>query len=235
MIMVRPLELRTELIVKAGALYETGLSTREVAKILGISKSTGALWVSKSGVTIDKNARISAKTKGRPSPLKGRKHSAHSKALMSAVRKGKTPTLGTRRTDAQKAYMKQCWAERKPFMNLLSPEERAARAHTRNICKRFLRRVLTMARVRKDLPTERLMGYSKQTLRAHLEAQFTGDMSWLNRESFHIDHIKPCAAFFAEGVFDPAIINALSNLQVLTPAANRAKSNIYTKGVCDVA
>lgn len=84
-----------------------------------------------------------------------------------------------------------------------------------------------MVRVRKDRRTEALIGYTKEELRAHIEAQFRPGMSWTRRHSFHIDHRKPVAAFLREGITDPAVINALSNLQVLTPAENRAKSDRY--------
>ena len=105
----------------------------------------------------------------------------------------------------------------------LTRDEIIARRLSRDACKRMLRRVLTMARVRKDLPTERMLGYSKLELRAHLEGQFRPGMSWSSRDSFHIDHIIPIAHYFKLGIFDPAVINALSNLQVLTPAENRVK------------
>lgn len=86
----------------------------------------------------------------------------------------------------------------------------------------MLRRVLVMTRVRKDRRTEAMLGYSKEALR---KAQFRPGMSWGARESFHIDHKTPVAYFLRRGVTDPAIINALDNLQVLTPEENRRKSD----------
>ncbi|MGL5566685.1 MAG: hypothetical protein ACRDC4_13260, partial [Plesiomonas sp.] len=46
---------------------------------------------------------------------------------------------------------------------------------------------------------EGLCGYTNGDLIAHLEALFTDGMSWENRSEWHIDHIKPVAAFMAEG------------------------------------
>lgn len=171
----------------------------------------------------------------------GSNHSAESKAKLSEFRTGKAFTTGTKRTDEQKAKMRAAALRR-----LADPEqmaklraagavaakgrklptaERDAREKTRRACKQMLRRVLTMARIRKDATTEQLLGYTKGQLRAHLENQFQPGMSWSDRASFHIDHKHPVAEFFRLGVFDPKIINALDNLQVLTPAQNRAKSD----------
>lgn len=113
--------------------------------------------------------------------------------------------------------------------NRMPVAERVARQKSRDACKRMLRRILTMARVKRDgRRSELLLGYTKLELRLHIESQFRAGMSWDARDSFHIDHIKPVAQFFREGCFDPAVINALSNLQVLTPSENRAKSDSFS-------
>lgn len=75
------------------------------------------------------------------------------------------------------------------------------------------------------MATERALGYTSRELRAHIESQFQPGMSWSARGSFHIDHRTPVAEFFRRGVYDPVVINALSNLQPLTPAQNRKKAD----------
>ena len=40
-----------------------------------------------------------------------------------------------------------------------------------------------------------LLGCSINQVRKHLEAQFQAGMTWDNHGDWHIDHIKPCAAF----------------------------------------
>ncbi|AVH85447.1 hypothetical protein Rostov1_00057 [Vibrio phage Rostov-1] len=50
-------------------------------------------------------------------------------------------------------------------------------------------------------------------------------MSWDNWGEWHIDHIKPVAQFKREGITDPKIINALSNLQPLWAEENLKKSD----------
>lgn len=267
--------------IQAAQLYSSGLSTREIAAQLLVGRSTVSLDLRSVGVTMDGAARISAKAKGRPSHRMGATHTAEARAQMSLRRIGKTPTLGTRRTDEQKARMSLIQkGSRKPHAktaagylsaveavfgcgrtalvvpglvlpsakmigvaqklftdpidvhgvviarkNILSTEERHARGRARNSYKQMLRRVLVMSRTRKNLPAERLLGYTQAELKAHIESQFTPAMSWANRASFHIDHKVPVAAFLRRGVIDPAVINALSNLQPLTPLENQKKSD----------
>lgn len=70
---------------------------------------------------------------------------------------------------------------------------------------------------------EQTLGYTYEQLKQRIECQFKEGMSWENRSEWHIDHIKPIKAFLDEGVTDPAIINALSNLQPLWAKDNLSK------------
>ena len=80
--------------------------------------------------------------------------------------------------------------------------------------------------LRKGATAEQILGYTREQLRAHLESQFKPGMSW-ESGGFHVDHIKPVAAFIREGVTNPAVIHALDNLQVLTPRENLTKSDKF--------
>lgn len=73
------------------------------------------------------------------------------------------------------------------------------------------------------------LGYSKQQLMERLESQFQDGMSWDNRNHWQIDHIKPVSLFIKQGITDPAIINALSNLQPLWPFDNMSKGCKYNE------
>lgn len=72
-------------------------------------------------------------------------------------------------------------------------------------------------------------GYTVKQLKSHIESQFKDGMSWENRSEWHVDHIKPVSLFIKEGVTDPAVINALSNLQPLWATENQSKSSKYEK------
>ena len=54
-------------------------------------------------------------------------------------------------------------------------------------------------------------------------------MSFANYGTWHIDHIKPIVQFAREGITDPKIINALSNLQPLWAEENLRKNAKYIK------
>lgn len=94
-------------------------------------------------------------------------------------------------------------------------------SQNRNYMRLIVRR--TLAGSEKTATSQKLLGYSAKELHAHLENQFLPGMSWENRSAWHIDHIKPVSAFIAEGITDPKIINALSNLRPLWARDNLVK------------
>ena len=79
---------------------------------------------------------------------------------------------------------------------------------------------------------EELCGYTIEQLKKRIEFNFKDGMNWENRGEWHIDHKKPVARFIAQGITDPAIINALSNLQPLWASDNQSKGAKFseTKG-----
>ena len=70
---------------------------------------------------------------------------------------------------------------------------------------------------------ESLCGYTADELKLHIESLWLEGMSWDNRSDWHIDHIKSVKSFKDEGITDPKIVNALSNLQPLWAADNLKK------------
>lgn len=92
----------------------------------------------------------------------------------------------------------------------------------------FMRQSLRRLREHKKYTrTEIIMGYKKEDLVNHIESIFEDGMSWDNYGEWHIDHIKPISAFLSEGVDDPKVINALSNLQPLWAFDNLSKGSKY--------
>lgn len=94
----------------------------------------------------------------------------------------------------------------------------------RDILSRVLRRTKSIKSV---ADAERQLGYTAKQLKKHLESKFLPGMTWKNRGKWHIDHIKPIAVFVNEGETDPAIINALDNLQPLWAEDNWSKGANY--------
>ena len=68
------------------------------------------------------------------------------------------------------------------------------------------------------------LGYTAADLKRHIESRFTDGMNWDNRDQWHIDHIIPHSVMRRRGETDPAIIDALDNLQPMWADENRAKA-----------
>lgn len=95
-------------------------------------------------------------------------------------------------------------------------------------CRLMVARVLRVTGQRKFRNTTDILGYDGERLKFWMELQFQPGMSWENYGEWHIDHVKPVAAFTREGVTDPAVINALENLQPLWAAENLSKRDRYS-------
>ena len=88
-----------------------------------------------------------------------------------------------------------------------------------------LARIVQYMRNKDNRSAVEIVGYGYEKLRSRLECQFKDGMSWDNYGEWHIDHKKPVSRFIEQGITDPAIINALSNLQPLWAKDNFTKSN----------
>ena len=77
---------------------------------------------------------------------------------------------------------------------------------------------------------ERVLPYSVDELRDHLERQFKGAMSWGNYgRAWHIDHIRPVSSFRFVSPEDPAFSEcwSLVNLRPLWRRSNIRKSDTW--------
>lgn len=86
-----------------------------------------------------------------------------------------------------------------------------------------------LKRSKKTKATMELVGCSKEVLITHLEAQFQEGMSWDNygRNGWHIDHIKPCAAFDLTDVEQQKACFHYTNLQPLWAEDNMRKNSLW--------
>ena len=71
------------------------------------------------------------------------------------------------------------------------------------------------------------LDYSRDELVSHLEAQFVDGMTWGNYGQWHVDHIKPCAAFDHSDSEQFAECWGLSNLRPLWGGDNISKGAKY--------
>lgn len=88
-----------------------------------------------------------------------------------------------------------------------------------------IRRALNAIGWKKYSTTKELIGCSFEFLKEHIESQFKDGMSWEDRSSFHIDHIRPLSSF---DLTDPEQLRAAchyTNLQPLSPIDNMKKGD----------
>ena len=211
-------------------MYSTDLmSLRDIARRFGLATNTVRKHLLLADMVFDKPSHISVKNKGRMSPRKGVKLPPERVEAIRQRATGNKYCVGRICSEETRKRMKAAITRRnerwKAEGRIMSTEERSARNHVRQTAKRLVHRVLKLTGKRRETRSEKLLGYTKDQLRAHIEAQFRDGMSWQKRDSFHIDHRFPVAEFLRRGVTDIATINALSNLQVLTPHENHRKSD----------
>jgi len=77
--------------------------------------------------------------------------------------------------------------------------------------------------------SKELLGCDWETVRHHIESQFTEGMSWENHGigGWHIDHIKPCASFDLSDPEEQKKCFHYTNLQPLWAEDNISKSDTY--------
>lgn len=80
----------------------------------------------------------------------------------------------------------------------------------------------------KSASTQTLLGCSIPELKEHLESNFTKGMEWANYGTlWHIDHIKPCAAFDLLKEEEQLKCFHYTNLQPLLASENLKKGSKY--------
>jgi hypothetical protein len=215
-------------------------SVNDLKKELSVSAQVIANVLRQNNITINKRAFVSKKNKGKTSPNKGRKLSNETRAKIGMSKVGNKNCVGRKLSDKSRVLMSE---KRKEYI-ATTPEwnapmiegkakkrmpidESKRRELIRSRCKNLIRRLAKLQCYNKQGKTNDILGYGYGEFRQHIEAQFKDGMSWDNRESFHIDHIIPIAAFIRNGNTDPQIINSIHNLQVLSPEQNRKKSDRY--------
>jgi hypothetical protein len=91
-----------------------------------------------------------------------------------------------------------------------------------------VRAAMKVSRATKRGTTWALLGCSLDVLRLHIEAQFKPDMSWNNHgELWHIDHIKPLAAYDLGNPEEQREALHYTNLQPLYACDNVKKNSVF--------
>jgi hypothetical protein len=97
------------------------------------------------------------------------------------------------------------------------------------ILKKLLRSRLNrvMKGVSKADTTLALLGITLDEFKIHLESQFKAGMTWENQGKWHIDHIKPCAAFDLTDIPQQKQCFHYTNLQPLWAVDNLKKGSKF--------
>lgn len=90
----------------------------------------------------------------------------------------------------------------------------------------FMRKCVHRSLCQGDKRTSDILGYTREDLVKHIEAQFSKGMTWENYGEWHIDHIVPISALIEQGVKEPSKINCLSNLRPLWAKENLEKGKV---------
>ena len=89
--------------------------------------------------------------------------------------------------------------------------------------------ILALKNNSKSMSTIKLIGCSIEQLWLHIEKQFKPGMTRENQGLWHIDHIKPCAAFDLSKPEEQQKCFHYTNLQPLWAKENLMKSDKYEK------
>lgn len=156
--------------------------------------------------------------------MKGQKQTAEHIAARSTALKGRKAWNKGKRWK-KTVLGKQCG----PNNPRWQPDRDLVKARLK--AQRFMRDSLRRLLVNKTSTSAEVVGYDKDALITHLESQFLSNMNWGNYGNvWEIDHVRPVAQFVSEGVTDPRVINALSNLRPLSKSANRRKRDAFITG-----
>lgn len=219
--------------------YSSGLMTsRDLSKKYNCSNNTVMNVLRNYNVEINKSRSLSKKLKGKTSSRKGAKLSPEMINLLRNINIGNKYSVGRVMSEKTKERISQAlkkhYKEFPPKKGIARKEKtleyketKQAKERLRSRVKNLLARLTRLNYYTKKGKTNSILGYSLQEYKDYIEPQFKEGMSWFKKESFHVDHIVPIDAFIKNNIFDPKIINALINLQPLSPEENRAKTNHY--------
>lgn len=99
-----------------------------------------------------------------------------------------------------------------------------------HICRwrEILNRCLIYKGKKKNSKTEKMLGYSVNVFKYHIESMFIGDMNW---DNVQIDHKIPLSWFNKDTPVN--LINHLDNLQPLISKENTAKLNRFSHPIIE--
>lgn len=147
--------------------------------------------------------------------------------------KSKCPTCGIelfKRSSQLKTDCTSCAATKRNKARYKDSKITSVHRRLRQNIKTQINRALRRRHTSKSgKSTLKMVNYSIDELKKHLENQFQPGMSWDNYGEWHIDHIKPDSLFNYSSYNDQGFLDSwsLENLQPLWKSDNVRKSNKY--------
>lgn len=89
--------------------------------------------------------------------------------------------------------------------------------------RNIIRKALSKRGYSKNSRTEKILGCSFEQFKQHIESLFVENMTWENRNEWHIDHITPIS--FAKNEKELLLINHYTNLRPIWIIDNQLKSD----------
>jgi len=134
------------------------------------------------------------------------------------------------RHERAKRQYEKCDKDRKRHLARKSKRKKYkndANFRMRHILRSRLRNALLNQNVTKHAPTLELIGCTIEKLKDYIEAQFEPWMTWDNwaHDTWHIDHIKPCASFDLSDPEQQRACFHYSNLRPLDAKENMRKNS----------
>ena len=130
------------------------------------------------------------------------------------------------------AYEKKYVERRRKIRREWQARHRPFRSPSERICDNIRAKVWAQLKgVKGRRSTFKLLGYTPEELKSHMESLFKPGMSWDNYGEWHIDHRRPRASFVIESAEDKQFLQcwSLSNLQPLWAIENSRKSDFWTE------
>ena len=203
-------------------LYRVGFGCKRIARqIQGVTHVGVAKWVRKAGIKEQRDSNklmrmgaIGCRETLNPIKLITDGFKAETKACMDMEGHWiNHPVAKLERSRANsRLQSKKLWAAASPQHRM----KKALRVRIWKVCKRV--------NAPKSGRTMTLTGCTEPELFSHLEAKFTGGMSWHNYGTqWEVDHIKPCALFDLTNPEEQKRCFHFSNLQPMPVSLNRRK------------
>lgn len=113
-----------------------------------------------------------------------------------------------------------------------------ARQKSKSVARNILSNYLKAKGLKKEFKSEKILGYSFEEFKAHIDSQLEPWMDWgnygLGKGKWNVDHIVPLSYLSNMGVTEPRVVNALCNLRPMCSIANIVKSNKLTDNHNDI-